>query len=186
MNNRRLAKAEALEQLIICRQRLGEVLNLSELLIALRTNRLHLNYDRTATKADYHETLRTAFLSWLASLIDKSKDTINIFDVWIALFPSEAVRIRKVWADNQPGFELLREFRNKTGFHGNKAVQEHLKVRAKVLGSKAVEQAAQELFALAGVMMRLERQSNEFRDTVEVKLKQLGLDPEAFLRRFAY
>jgi hypothetical protein len=89
MNNRKLSRKDALAELIICRQRLVEALHLFTLWDDLRNKKITPTLTATETTEDYLETLRTAFLGWLASLIDKAKDAIDVFDVWRALFPAE-------------------------------------------------------------------------------------------------
>jgi hypothetical protein len=186
MNQRTLSKTEALQQLIICRQRLAEALHLFTLLDDLSMGRLTPSYDATEKQADYFETLRTAYFSWLASLIDKSRGAINVFDVWAALFPPEAARIGEVWNRNKHGFELLREFRNVTGFHGSNDLKDHIRIRSRVQGSDEVRKAAQEFFGLATDMVRLERQGSEFQNAVRAVCKECGIDPAPYLRRFEY
>lgn len=186
MNNRKLSRKDALDQLIICRQRLAEALHLVTLWDDLRNKKITPTLNATETPEDYLETLRTAFLGWLASLIDKTKDAIDVFDVWLALFPAEQGEITRVWQENKPAFELLRDFRNTTGFHGNKSLGEHLRVRKQVLGSKPIEKASQDFFGLAIRMYRIERASPDFQDTVKAKLSALGIDPAGFLKRFGY
>jgi hypothetical protein len=186
MNNRKLSRKDAMDQLIICRQRLAEALHLFTLWDDIRKKKITLILNPTETPEDYLETLRTAFLGWLASLIDKTRDAINVFDVWVALFPAEQGEIRRVWQENKAAFELLRDFRNTTGFHGNKSLGEHLRVRKQVLGSKPIEKASQDFFGLAIRMHRIEHASPDFQDTAKARFSELGIDPAGFLRRFEY
>lgn len=186
MNNRKLSREDALEQLIICRQRLAEALHLFTLWDDLRKKKITPSLNAIETREDYLETLRTAYLCWLASLFDKTRQAINIFDVWIALFPAEHGEVSKIWQENKAAFELLRDFRNNTGFHGNIALGEHLRTRMQVLGSKPIEKAAHEFFGLTTRMLRSEHATPEFQDAVRAKFAKLGIDPEGFLRRFGY
>ena len=119
-------------------------------------------------------------------MIDKAKEAIDVFDVWLALFPAEQGEITRVWQENKVAFELLRDFRNTTAFHGNKALSEHLRVRAQVLKSKPVEKASQALFDLSIRMLRIETASTDFKDAVKAKCTALGVDPAGFLKRFGY
>ena len=186
MNNRKLSRKDALEQLIICRQRLAEALHLFTLWDDLRKGKITPALNPIETPEDYLETLRTAYLCWLASLFDKTKQAINIFDVWVALFPAERGEITRIWQENKAAFELLRDFRNNTGFHGNVALAEHLRTRKLVLGSKPIEKAGHDFFGLAIRMLRIERASPDFQNAVKAKFAELGIDPAGFLRRFGY
>ena len=186
MNNRKLTDKEALEQLVVCRQRLAEALHLFTLWDDLRSGRIIPTLNETERCGDYLETLRTAYLSWLASLIDKARNAINVFDVWASLYRGEHDEITKIWEENRAAFELLREFRNTTGFHGNRDLGEHMRVRAEVLGSKSVERAANAFFHLAIRMLQIERTSTDFQDALKGKCAELGVDPAGWLRRFGY
>lgn len=186
MNNRKLSREDALEQLIICRQRLAEALHLFTLWDDLRKKIITPSLNAIETREDYLETLRTAYLCWLASLFDKTRQAINIFDVWIALFPAEQAEVTRIWQENKAAFELLRDFRNNTGFHGNITLGEHLRTRKQVLGSKPIEKAAHDFFGLTTRMLRIEHASPDFQDAVRVKFAELGIDPAGFLRRFEY
>jgi len=187
MNNRNLTRQDALDQLIICRLKLSEFLHLFRLWTEIADRKVSLELDPTETLDDYRETLRTAALSWLASLIDKSKDAINIFDVWKSCFPSEAAAIEKVWRDNERAFQLLRDFRNTTGFHGHKSVDEHLRVRHEIVAEgQALKRATDDFFALAIRMLKIESQTTDFSENVKQKLRSLGLEFQTFLRRFGY
>lgn len=186
MTGRILSKEQALEQLIVCRLRLGEALHFFTLWDHIHRGVANISYTPIEIPEDYLTTLRTAFLSWLASLIDKSSNAVNVFDVWAALFPSERPRIDKLWTEHKQAFELLRNFRNTTGFHGNRAISEHLKVREAVLNSAEVVKASQEFLNLAASMIRLERQSDQFCNAVKAKCEELRLNEAAFLRWFEY
>jgi len=66
---------------------------------------------------DFAETVRTAALSWFVTLVDKSRDGLNVFDLWRSLFPKDRAKVDAVWAAIEPQWKYLRDFRNKVGFH---------------------------------------------------------------------
>jgi hypothetical protein len=185
VNRRRLSKKEALEQLFVCRLRFAEALDLFGSWGELRTS--EVGPSDKLEKAYRANTLRTAFLSWLASLIDKRKDAVNIFDGWVTLFPAEEAHIRGVWESHKTAFELLRDFRNVTGFHGNKGIANHIKVRRGLVESRdGIEAATRALLALSIYMLKLERKSDDARDAIEQHCKALGLNDKSLVGRLGY
>src|ERR1035441_2798641 len=73
------------------------------------------------------DTLHTAAFGWLASLVDPHRSALNVFPLWLRLFPSRAVEIEEVQISFAPCTKALRAFRGMVAFHGNKSLAQQLK-----------------------------------------------------------
>jgi hypothetical protein len=54
--------------------------------------------------SEFTSTLQVATLGWLASLVDQHPSALNVFRLWLKLFPSRRSEIEAVRADIQPYF----------------------------------------------------------------------------------
>jgi hypothetical protein len=66
------------------------------------------------------DSLRTVVLSWFCLFIDQSKDGMNVINLWSTIFPDHKGRIEVAWKRMEPAWEILREFRDRAGFHADK------------------------------------------------------------------
>lgn len=73
----------------------------------------------TRSTTDFAGSLRTYQLSCFALFIDKSKDGMNVIELWKQLFPELASQIAATWAEIEKPWQLLRQFRDKAGFHAD-------------------------------------------------------------------
>jgi hypothetical protein len=69
------------------------------------------------------DSVRTVVLSWFCLFIDQSKDGMDVIKLWCDLFPQHAKRIRDSWAMMEPAWPILREFRDRAGFHADKPLK---------------------------------------------------------------
>jgi hypothetical protein len=69
------------------------------------------------------DSIRTVILSWFCVFIDKSKDGMDVIKLWSTMFPDHADRIEAAWKRIEPAWEVLREFRDRAGFHADKPVK---------------------------------------------------------------
>ena len=131
----------------IYRQRIEEFLHLFLLWDAMLAGGSVPNNVMGHEAEHFANTLRTATLGWLASLVDEHKSALNVFDLWLKIFPERQADIVKVRDEIRPHLKLLIEFRNKTAFHANKSLDQHRKVR-KALQNPAMSTATQSFLAL--------------------------------------
>jgi hypothetical protein len=90
-----------------------------------------------------------------ASLMDKDYRAINVFDVWVELFPEKEQRIRELWKKIEPHIGFIRQFRGDVAFHANKNLAQYLETRGSLRAKRAdVLTAMQEFWALAAELMR--------------------------------
>jgi hypothetical protein len=76
------------------------------------------------------DTLRTASLGWLASLVDPHKSAVNAFRVWPKIFPHRKTEIENAERLLAPHMKTLQAFRDTVAFHSNKSIKEYQKARA--------------------------------------------------------
>ena len=69
------------------------------------------------------DSLRTVVLSWFCLFIDKSKDGMDVIKLWCEVFPKHATRTQEAWKRMEPAWEILREFRDRAGFHADKPLK---------------------------------------------------------------
>lgn len=62
-------------------------------------------------------SLRTAVLSWFCVFIDKNG--LDVINLWSEVFPQHAARVQLGWTRIEPAWEILREFRDRAGFHAD-------------------------------------------------------------------
>ena len=105
---------------------------------------------------DFANTLRTATIGWLASLVDKDGSALNVFDLWLKIFPERSADIVRVRDEIRPHLKLLTYFRNNTAFHANKSVNRHVQVR-QAIRNPAMSKATQSFLGLCIDLLRNDR-----------------------------
>jgi hypothetical protein len=87
--------------------------------------------------------------------MDTRKSTLNIFDVWLALFPAKKDKIAETWARVEPHVRLIREYRNNIAFHANQNVGQYTKTIDKFQeGRDGIVTAMQAVSSLAAELRR--------------------------------
>jgi hypothetical protein len=108
------------------------------------------------TPADFSESLRTVQLSWFAIFIDKSKDGMDVIALWKELFPLHKAQIEETWNRIEPTWPILRQFRDRAGFHADKAAK-FFNARSEIEKQlKAVTVAAKEFEKLFRMLLKAE------------------------------
>jgi hypothetical protein len=98
------------------------------------------------------DTLHTAAFGWLASLIDPHPSAINVFPLWLRLFPSRAAEIESVHIALAPCAKALTTFRGMVAFHGNRSLAQHLKAY-QTLRNKEFSVPTQQFLDLAKALL---------------------------------
>ncbi|MGC2489103.1 MAG: hypothetical protein WA412_10540, partial [Candidatus Sulfotelmatobacter sp.] len=86
------------------------------------------------TSSQVMETVRTAALAWFSTVADKSG--LNIFDLWLRMFPRYQRRITTFRNAIQCQLDKIREFRNNTAFHANPTFAEFFAPRVVVVDDR--------------------------------------------------
>jgi hypothetical protein len=147
---------EVIEAYVIYRQRIREWIHLALLFSDLNKNGRCPENVLGETDREFASTLRTALLGWLASLVDKDRRALNVFSVWLTLFPEKKDQIQQVEARIAPYFKKLRDFRNNAAFHASNRIAEHRRVRQAVLG-KDMTTATDKFLHLCIVLLKEEK-----------------------------
>jgi hypothetical protein len=63
------------------------------------------------------DSVRTVIVSWFALFIDKNG--MDVRKVWSDVFPHHATMVNEAWTRMEPAWPILRQFRNRAGFHAD-------------------------------------------------------------------
>jgi hypothetical protein len=109
-----------------------------------------------------------------ASLMDPQDMAVNVFDVWVVLYPEKQQRILEVWKMIEPHIQLIRDFRNDVAFHANKNFRRYLNTRWLFEVKKAeMMPAVGEFWILAGQLMREQSKAlPDFADDIDPILQK--------------
>ena len=104
---------------------------------------------------EFANTLRNLSYGLFASLIDPENMAVNVFDVWVVLYPEKEKRIVDVWKRVEPYIQLIRDFRNDVAFHANKNLGRYLRTRGSFHEKRAeIIAAMQEFWGLAAELIK--------------------------------
>ena len=67
------------------------------------------------------ESARTVILSYFALFVDKNG--LNVIELWKELFPKHRKLVEETWARIEPTWRIIREFRDRAGFHADKPMK---------------------------------------------------------------
>jgi hypothetical protein len=186
MRDRKLSIENALDEYLVYQLRVSEFLHLFQIAIDIKEKR----YEPTTPIPynDFFATVRSAVYGWFASLIDRQNAALNIFDVWLTLYPDEEKEIRRVWAEIEPFEEVIANYRNNVAFHANKNIKHYFESRNRFNELKTeIGRAMQAFFGLASKLIKKPPTAVEnFYDTVKERLSRAvpGADPEEFIKVF--
>jgi len=124
MRGRKLSRGEALAEYLVYRVRTYEYLQVFQILVDIK-DRTYVPENRFSKPVT--ETLQNILLGMFASFIDTSSKALNVFDVWMALYPNEKARIEDAWRKIEPHMGLIRDFRNNVSFHACRNLGEYIK-----------------------------------------------------------
>lgn len=188
MRNRKLGQEEAFEEYLVYQIRVLELLEIFQIEIDIIEGRYEprmLGHGRD----EFMTTIRTYWTGLFASLIDKNKDSLNVFDVWKELYPDRTEEIEAVWEKLKGVVEAIRAFRNNVAFHVNSSLKAYMRVRGDFYDNrKEVVAAVQEFLGLATLLMREQREIPDFEARVDRTLNACfpGENPEKIRRLKEY
>jgi hypothetical protein len=113
----------------VYRRRLEDFLHLSMIWSGIAEGQWVPKNDMGHGKAEFAATLRTVVLGWLATFVDPRDDSLNVFTLWLELFPSRATEIEAVRKEVNPLLGKLKAFRDKVAFHADRRERVHDSVR---------------------------------------------------------
>jgi hypothetical protein len=136
---RTLNYLEAVEQYIVLRSRAEEIARFDFLFQALKTNRMSPPAGSPFSAAELADAVRTAFLGWFTSLMDRGGQAIYAFNCLYRLFPYRERDIRKCEMSLEACAPELRLFRNNVAFHARKEITEHIRSRQAMRGDAFIQ-----------------------------------------------
>ena|ERR1700687_3899083 len=113
-------RKSALRRYIVFRVKAIEFLDLGGLHQGLMNGNVK-SYPPFRSADDMAGSLRTVLLSWFALFVDKNG--MDVIRLWKEVFPKHAKRVQDAWAKMEPTWIVLREFRNRAGFHADKPLR---------------------------------------------------------------
>ena len=155
MRNRKLTHAEAVEEYLVYQIRLFDYLHCFQAALDIKDGKyrpeLVLGHDVT----DYASTFRNLSFGLFASLMDSQNVALDVFDVWVVLFPEKEARIVEAWKTIEPYIPLIRDFRNDVVFHANKNLRRYLETRGSFYEKRMeIMGAMQEFWGLAAELIK--------------------------------
>ena len=63
------------------------------------------------------DSIRTVVVSWFALFVDKNG--MDAIKLWCQVFPEHAAKTEEAWKRMEPAWDILREFRDRAGFHAD-------------------------------------------------------------------
>lgn len=173
MRNRNLTQDEAFEEYLVYQIRLFEYMQMFQIELDILEERYQpkvLGHGR----AEFATTVRNYLTGIFASLMDKQGKALNVFDVWVQLYPDgRKAEIVRVWKAIEPTVTTITEFRNNVAFHTNKSLVEYLKIRGDFYEKRGeVVKAMQEFWGLAATLMKAQRTIQDFETRLDRTLKR--------------
>lgn len=126
-------------------------------------------YPLFRSAGDMAGSLRTVLLSWFALFVDKNG--MDVIKLWKEVFPQHAKRVQDAWAKMEPTWPVLREFRNRAGFHADRPL--------KFFGAR--HRLRSEIKQAEVAMAEFEKLFKFFLKAEETELPELGKELDSLL-----
>jgi len=138
-------RKHALRRYLVFRVKVIELFDINALWQPLKAGQLPVPNPIGRTQVDFAAALRTIQLSWFAILVDKSTDGMDVIKLWVDLFPKHKTQIQDAWSKIEPHWNIIRTFRDKSGFHADKPLA-FFKARREIVAEEKKVMAAVEGF----------------------------------------
>lgn len=174
MRDRKLTRDEALEEYLIYLIRLYEYLRTFKIVLDIQDGKYKPEVLLGHSPDEFQGTLRSLSYGLFASLMDAQKMALDVFDVWVVLYPKDEERIVATWKKIEPYNQLIRDFRNDVAFHANKNLRRYFETR-RLFREKREEviAAMREFWSLAAELIQKQDQAlPNFRDQIGPVLKR--------------
>jgi hypothetical protein len=125
LRNRRLSRDEALEEYLVYRKRVRELLDMAQISKDIGDKRYRPQDLLGRGPERFRLAVANALMGLFASLLYPQSHALNVFDVWLALFPAKTARINQTWDAVRPHVQLIRDYRNDIACHANKNIRRH-------------------------------------------------------------
>src|SRR5229473_4388584 len=129
MRDRKLTRTEALEEYLVYLIRLYEYIHTFKVVLDIEDGKYKPEPLLGHGPDEFQGTLRSLSYGLFASLMDAQKMALDVFDVWVVLYPKDEERIVATWKKIEPYIQLIRDFRNDVAFHANKNPRRYFDTR---------------------------------------------------------
>jgi hypothetical protein len=123
MRHRNLSRDEALEEYLIYRKRVRELLDMRQISRDITGGKYKPRDFLGRGPERFSHAVGNAIMALFASLLDPQNHALNVFDVWLALFPARRDKINHTWGLVKPHIQLIRNYRNDIASHANKSIR---------------------------------------------------------------
>ncbi|MGD0222617.1 MAG: hypothetical protein ABSF71_09770 [Terriglobia bacterium] len=161
-------RKSALRQYVVFRVKAIEFLDLSGLHQGLLNGNVK-PYPPFRLAGHMADSLRTVLLSWFALFVDKNG--LDVIKLWKEVFPHHAKRVQEAWTKMEPTWPVLRDFRNRAGFHADKPL--------KFFGAR--HGLRSEIKQVEAAMVEFEKLFKFFLKAEEKELPELGKELDSLL-----
>jgi hypothetical protein len=161
-------RKSAIRRYVVFRVKAIEFLDLNGLHQGLMSGKV-TPYPPFRSAGDMAGSLRTVLLSWFALFVDKNG--MDVIKLWTEVFPQYAKRVREAWTKMEPTWPVLREFRDRVGFHADKPL--------KFFGAR--HRLRSEIRQVEAAMVEFEKLLKFFLKIEEKELPELGKELDSLL-----
>jgi hypothetical protein len=174
VRERKLTREEAIEEYLVYHIRTYEFLQIFQMAVEIMEGRYKPENSLGHSSPEFLGSLRSQCIGLFASLMDPQAHALNIFDVWVVLYPEKQQQIVDTWEKIEPHIQLIRDYRNDVAFHANKDLCRYFDTRSRFRGKKkGVIAAMQDFWGLAAELIKLQPTAlREFRQEIEPALKK--------------
>jgi hypothetical protein len=149
-------RRDALRRYFVFRMKLIELFHLHLLWCALVDEQFVPDNVMEHSGRDFAESVRVALLSWYCTFVDRTEGGLNVFNVWRELFPAHRDEIERVRQEVEPHWEVLRNFRDRCGFHADTPRNFFLAKQQMLDTAKETSNAVQDFLDLAKLLINSE------------------------------
>ena len=165
-------RKHALRRYLVFRVKLIEFLDMAGLWELFRTDKLHPSTPVGRQPKDFADSLQTVLLSWFALFVDKNG--MNVIELWKEVFPSRSGEIEQAWQRMAPAWDIIRQFRDRAGFHADKPCRFFSARSEKLKNQRMISDALAEFQKLQGSILKAEEtELPEFPAAVDAFLDEL-------------
>jgi hypothetical protein len=160
MRHRSLAREEAIEEYLIYRKRMRELLDKAQIARDIKAHTYKPTDFSGQGPERFAEVVGRVLVGLFADLLDPQNHALNAFDVWVVLFPQKVNTINQVWDKVKGHVQLIRDYRNDVACHANKGLRRYVNTIVKFQDARdQILQAMQSVTELAAELMREEAAS---------------------------
>lgn len=155
MRHRNLSREEAIEEYLVYRKRVRELLDMARIATDIKEHKYEPR-DLLGRGPDrFADAVGSTIVGLFASLLDPQKHALNAFDVWLVLFPKKKDKINETWDNVKAHVQLIRDYRNDIACHAQKGLRRYVDTVVKFQEARSeIALAMQAVSGLAAELLR--------------------------------